>query len=166
MTTSCVTLLPIDERQATYIEESTNADAITAYERAAAQIARTSDRNLQILLQDKQAKRIILSYTLTGCAASNYLATEKSPSWHEFKLEIETKNNRARIRITDLQSWAEVRTLESTLINPEAPSSRSQYVFGPRTKEQFDGTVTTCIRPLVVEPLIAAIKGIPKDNDW
>jgi hypothetical protein len=151
---NCVTLLPVNEREKTWVEEKTNTNATTAYERASAQIARSASNNYQILLQDKDAKRIILAYKLVGCAAPGYLATEMSPSWHEFKLEIETKDNRARILVLDIQSW------------PETGNGRGPNVFGPRDKEQLDGTIEKCIKPMVIQPLISAIRGESKGGNW
>ncbi len=147
---SCVTLLPSEERMHVWIEENTKATAAQAFDRANAYLSTSTKGSDLGALRDKEAKRIVVTYKLRGCAAPGYLATELSPDVHEFKLDIETKDNRVRIRVLDLKSWP----------------AGGDIVFGPRNAEQMKGTVEKCIEPAVIRPLIQAIRRELKSSDW
>jgi hypothetical protein len=149
----CVTLLPEEQREKSWIEEGTKLTAEEAYDRANAHLTLTTKGADFSALRDRSAKRIIVNYVLRGCPAPGYLPTELDPDWHEFKLDFEAKDNRVRIRILDLRSWA-----TEIMSDKKAPN-----IFGPRNAEQMQGTIDKCIYPRVVKPLIAAVR---KSDDW
>ncbi|MBL8021660.1 MAG: hypothetical protein JNM27_18455 [Leptospirales bacterium] len=138
----CVTLVPIEQRSYSEIVEQTGRSRLEAFHRTLVWLGR---RNIttDIQLKDEYSGRLIARVSIEGCAPDGYLATESTPSTHEFDFDFQAKDGRVRIIVQDIRSYSVV--------------AQYKTLFGPRDVTQATSTLQKCIRGTFVQPLIRNI---------